>query len=206
MILFERFRKTMFKEACFTVNQVYAWHPGFEKNNLGRWVKNGLLIKLRNGYYTFPEYLSEPNFPLFIGNRIYRPSYITIHTALAFYGLIPESVIQITNVTTLKTANFTNPAGSFFYHHLQPELFFGFNSLPFLNGRSLLMATIEKALLDLLYLYPFYKTEKDLTDLRLDPDILQENLQQKLMSEYIVRFRNHALEKRAKLLLKLYSV
>jgi predicted transcriptional regulator of viral defense system len=205
MNLFEQFRKIMFNEACFTVNQVYAWYPGFDKNNLGRWVKNGLLIKLRNGYYTFPEYQSEPNFSLFIGNRIYRPSYISIHTALAFHGLIPESVVQVTSVTTLKTAHFTNPAGNYFYHHLLPELFFGYNALPFLNGRSIMMATIEKALLDLLYLYPFYKSEKDMMDLRLDNDILRENLQHHLLMEYLAGFRNRSLEKRALLLIKLSS-
>ena len=42
-------------------NQVYAWKPDFEKNNLTRWTKQNLLVKLRNSWYSFPEYLKIPN-------------------------------------------------------------------------------------------------------------------------------------------------
>jgi predicted transcriptional regulator of viral defense system len=88
---FQEFRNAFYELALFTPSQVYSWQPGFDKNNLLNWVKKGFLLKLRNGLYTFPEYLAEPGFGLHIANRIYRPSYISLHSALSFYGMIPEA-------------------------------------------------------------------------------------------------------------------
>ncbi len=71
------FRSRMFPLACFNVNQVYAWQPDFNRNNLVRWTSQRLIIRLRQGYYTFPEYLSQADYPYYFANRIYRPSYVS---------------------------------------------------------------------------------------------------------------------------------
>jgi predicted transcriptional regulator of viral defense system len=94
-----------------------------DKNNLSRWVKEGKLVRLRNGFYSFPEYLNESGSQMYIANRIYRPSYISLQTALSFYGIIPEAVTNVTSVTTLKTAEFENRFGTFSYKTIQPRLF-----------------------------------------------------------------------------------
>ncbi|MDR3238207.1 MAG: hypothetical protein LBT84_06870, partial [Spirochaetia bacterium] len=64
-----QFRNRFYELGCFHVHQVYAWQADFDKNNLTRWTKKKLLIKLKNGYYSFPEYLSQPDFVFFISNR-----------------------------------------------------------------------------------------------------------------------------------------
>jgi len=145
----------MFDLGCFSINQVYAWQPNFDRNNFLHWIRRGLLIRLRQGYYTFPEYLKKPDFSLYFANRIYKPSYVSLHTALAFYGMIPEAVVQITSVTSLKTANFKNPFGEFSYKSVRADFMYGYNIRPIADGRTLQLAKPEKALLDLLYLYPF---------------------------------------------------
>ena len=155
----------MFSLGCFNIHQVYAWQPGFDRNNFVRWSKNGLLIRLRQGYYTFPEYKGKSDFTLYFANRIYRPSYVSLHTALSFYGMIPEAVVQITSVTSLKTASFTNNFGEYDYKSIKQDLMFGYNLKPIADGKTLQLARPEKALLDLLYLYPFYNTRKELEDL-----------------------------------------
>lgn len=200
---YQEFRNKLFELECFNTNQVYAWKPDFEKNNLWEWVRKGLLVKLRNGYYTFPEFKNKSGFSFFLANRIYRPSYISLHTALAFYGMIPEAVIQITSVTSLKTAIFSNEFGEYSYKSVRSDLLFGYELKP-LEGRSLLFATPEKALLDLLYLYPFYKTEVDFQELRLDEYFMHNILNLSLFQEYLNQFGSKALEKRASLLLKTY--
>jgi len=53
---------------------------------------------------------------------------------------------------------------------------FGYVPLPLADGRTTAYVTREKALLDLLYLYPFYDTERELAELRLDGDALHEDL------------------------------
>ena len=203
---FQEFRKDMFDSICFTTNQVNAWHPGFDKNALGRWVKKGYLVKLRNGYYSFPEYLGKPGYSFFMANRMYKPSYISTHTALVFYGMIPESVVQITSVTPLKTSMFTNVFGEYTYKSIKPNLMFGYGLKPFNDGRTLQIADPEKALLDLLYLYPAYNTSRDMEDLRLDEDYLHDDLKKDILRDYTLQFQSKALEQRVNRLLATYEL
>ena len=200
------FKNRMFDLGCFNTHQVYAWRPDFDRNNFVRWTKKGLLIRLRQGYYTFPEYKSKPDFTLFFANRVYRPSYISLHTALAFYGMIPEAVVQITSVTSLKTASFHNIFGEFVYKSVKEELMFGYEIKPIASGQSLQLAHPEKALLDLLYLYPFYNTEQEMEELRLDEDFLMDELDLRLLEKYLSKFNSRALQRRVKLLRKSYGL
>jgi predicted transcriptional regulator of viral defense system len=200
------FKNRMFDLGCFNTHQVYAWKPDFDRNNFVRWTKKGLLIRLRQGYYTFPEYKSKPDFALFFANRIYRPSYISLHTALAFYGMIPEVIVQITSVTSLKTASFQNEFGEYDYKSVRKELMFGYDIKPIADGKSLQIARPEKALLDLLYLYPFYNTEQEMEDLRLDEDFLLDELDLRQLEDYLLKFKSKALQNRVNLLKNTYSL
>ncbi len=200
------FRNKMFDLGCFSINQVYAWQPNFDRNNFLHWIRRGLLIRLRQGYYTFPEYLNKPDFSLYFANRIYKPSYVSLHTALAFYGMIPEAVVQITSVTSLKTANFKNPFGEFSYKSVRADFMYGYNIRPIADGRTLQLAKPEKALLDLLYLYPFYNTSNELEGLRLDEDFMQDEFDWELMQTYTLQFKNKTLEKRVNLLINMYKL
>lgn len=196
----------MFDLGCFNTQQVYTWKPDFDRNNFGRWVNKGLLIRLRQGYYTFPEYVNKPDFTLLFANRIYRPSYISLHTALAFYGIIPEAVVQITSVTSLKTVNFINEIGEYQYKSVKKELMFGYDIKPLASGHSLHIARPEKALLDLLYLNPFYNSDQDLIDLRLDLNFLLDELDVKRLDDYLLQFESKALQKRVKHLKNIYEL
>lgn len=203
---FLEFRNKMFDLGCFNIHQVYSWQAGFDRNNIVRWTKNGQLIRLRQGYYTFPEYKQKPDFALYFANRIYKPSYISLHTALAFYGLIPEAVVQITSVSALKTASFSNAFGDYEYKSIKADFMFGYDLKPIANGRTLQIATPEKALLDLLYLYPFYDSEKEMEDLRLDQDFMEDQLNLKILDEFTLKFKNKALDKRIALLKTTYNL
>lgn len=203
---YPEFRKAIFEPGCFNINQVNAWHPGFDKNNLGRWVKKGWIVKLKNGMYSFPEYLVQPDFRFYVANQIYKPSYISLHSALAFYGMIPEAVVQVTSVTTLKTNNFTNKVGNFSYKSVQEKIMFGYDIKSMTGGRSFYLAKPEKALLDLLYLYPFYNTEDDMENLRLDEDFVQNDFDREIFEKLLIQFNSKALEKRVKTLIKTYNL
>ena len=67
-------------------------------------------------------------------------------------------------------------------------------------------ATRDKALLDLLYLYPFYITELELANLRLDGDGLHEDLNLAEWESLAARFHSTALEKRVRLLSRVYDL
>lgn len=203
---FLTFRNHLFRLGCFNINQVLLWEKDFDRNNLTRWCKKGLLVKLKNEYYAFPEYRQVPDFARYVACIIYTPSYISLHSALSFYGMIPEEVVQITSVSTRKTASFCNSFGDFHYQNVKEPLYFGYVILTSADGRGILMATPEKALLDLLYLNPYYKTEQDMEGLRLDDYFLQEELNIDRLSDYTARFGSRSLDKKVLYLKKVYGI
>ena len=198
------FRNRFYELGCFSVNQVLAWQSTFKHNNLTRWCERKLLFRLRQGFYCFPEYVRQSNFALFVSNYIYKPSYVSLHSALAFYGIIPEAVTQITAVSTLKTADFQNIFGEFSYQKIKPELFFGYEQKP-VGERSVLLATPEKAILDLLYLYSFYNTAEEIENLRFDEDFMKNELNVNRLMEFAEKFKVKELDKRVKILLNLIN-
>ena len=200
------FRERMSRMGCFNINQLQLWEKDFDRNNLTRWCRKGQLVKLRNEFYAFPEFRQVPDASRYVANLIYSPSYISLHSALAFYGMIPEEVVQVTSVTTLRTARFENPFGSFHYQSVKTPLYFGFEIKIMQDGRGLKLATPEKALLDLLYLYPFYNTEQEMEDLRLDGDYLQGEFNWERMFEYLSIIGSKALNRRVAILSKLYGI
>ena len=203
---FIEFKSKLFDLVCFNLNQIYAFQPNFDSNNLVRWVKKGYLIRLRNGCFTFSDYFGKADVAYFFANKIYQPSYISLHSALSYYEMIPESVVQITSVSALKTAFFTNKFGEFSYKNIKNNLMFGYELRKFDNKRNLLFATPEKSLLDLLYLYPFYNNEQEIRELRLDEDFLHDDLNVERLKEFAENFESKALIKRVKLLLKIYDL
>ena len=127
-------------------------NPQSMRNQLTRWHKKGLLIHLRKGLYILNS--DDRNVEVdqtVIANTLYQPSYISLEYALNFYGLIPESVSDITSVSTRKTAKFINDLGTFRYQHINPGAFRGFKKAG--EGQnSFFMAEAEKAVVDFLYL------------------------------------------------------
>jgi predicted transcriptional regulator of viral defense system len=203
---FIEFRNSFLSLAYFTTNQVYALVPEFNRNNLGRWVKQGYLVRLRQGYYAFPEYRESTEFTLYFANRIYMPSYISLHTALSFYGIIPEAVPLITSVTTLKTITFSNDFGEYAYKNIKPDMMFGYDLKEMEGDRRIMFATPEKALIDLLYLYPFYNTENDLEELRLDESYMTDDFNTGRLMEYSDRIGSKTLSNRIEMLRKVHNI
>ncbi|HHT52346.1 MAG: hypothetical protein PHR19_03815 [Bacteroidales bacterium] len=203
---FWQFRNQFYDLVCFNINQVYAWEPNFEKTNLTRWIKQNLIVKLRNSWYSFPEYLKTPNIQCFISNKIYAPSYISLHSALAFYNIIPEAIVQTTAVSSLKKTNFENRFGFFSYQQILPELMFGTEQKKFLKKHTLVFAIPEKAILDLFYLYPQYNNEQEIRELRFDEVFIQEELNLELMGQFTERMQSKVVRNRVNLLLKSYNL
>jgi hypothetical protein len=83
---------------------------------------------------------------------------------------------------------------------------FGYEQKSFLNQKSLLFATPEKAILDLLYLYPFYNNEQEIRELRFDKEFMQQDLIIERLNEFTDRFRSRTLRIRVNLLLKIFDL
>lgn len=79
------------------------------------------------------------------------PSYVSLQTALHYHGLIDQVPTVIYAMTLARTRRIVTNLSTFSFHHIEPPLFFGFDTL---GPHGLKMATPEKALLDLFYLTP----------------------------------------------------
>ena len=105
--------------------------------------------------------------------------------------MIPEAVIQIISVSSLKTASFSNGIGEYSYHSVKENPMFGHELKAMADNRTIQFATPEKALLDLLYLYPFYDNEQELEELRLDEDFLNDDVNKDLLMNYCDKFQSN---------------
>lgn len=139
----------------FKLEDVFKWFPEAKKgttlNQLSFWRQKGYLEGIRRGIYKLSDF--ELKDPFVLASFIYSPSYISMETALNYYGLIPDVPFIITSVTTNKTKNFkTENYGTFSYSHLKSVLFFGFQVVSIEKNYSYNIALPEKALFDYFYL------------------------------------------------------
>lgn len=101
-------------------------------------------------------------FPLiFIAGQIYQPSYISLDTALSFYGIIPEVVYSLISVTTRRTANFEIFGKNFVYRKIKLRAFTGYYLKDDGDG-GFNIAFPEKALVD--YLYFSFLGNREISD------------------------------------------
>ena len=132
---------------------VYAGEPNPDalQAQLSRWVKAGRLLKLARGKYALAPPYGRVELPLeHVANRLVYPSYVSAESALAWYDLIPEAVAVVTSVTTARPRVVENALGTFRYRHIRRGLFWGFEVV-ILQGQQCVIASPEKAMLDLFY-------------------------------------------------------
>lgn len=124
----------------------------YKHNKVSALVKQGDLIRLKQGMYVVHSDVSHKTLSLFlIGNHLYGPSYISLQSALRYYGLIPEHVFTICSMTTKPTQIFYNSMARFEYVHTDATLFpIGLREETIGDGMTVLMASPEKALCDLI--------------------------------------------------------
>ena len=113
--------------------------------------KQGIIIRLKRGLYVInPEYSGTTLSSELIANHLYAPSYISMSTALRYYGLIPEAVYVHQSMTVKHSRSFQTPIGSYDYKYISREAFsVGVRSIH-KGDYAFLMASPEKSLCDLI--------------------------------------------------------
>ena len=195
------FQKRLTSYGVISLENIYKSFPDFSYKQISRWQKDGFLIKIKQGFYTFTDQKIDDYFLFLIANKIYEPSYISLEKALKYYGLIPEEIFQITSVSTKKTNTFNNPVGSFSYRHIKESLFWGYHFISNSN-QKVLIADAEKAILDYIYLHSELKTEDDFKELRINSNSFNENINLDKLNKYLSKFKNKKLNKRLEVFLK----
>jgi predicted transcriptional regulator of viral defense system len=185
----------------FTVNDIRQIDSRFYRSRLNEWQKKGYIRKLISGCYIFSNLTLNESVLFEIANRIYSPSYISFEMALAYYHLIPESVYEITSVSTRRTYRFQTDIAEFNYRTLKSELFFGYKLVQY-NNKSFKIAGIEKAILDYFYINTHLENNDDFIDLRINRDSFYNQVNEERLNQYLDRFSKKALSKRVHAFLK----
>jgi len=113
-------------------------------------VKKGELTTIKKGLYVpGPKMDIRRPEPFLIANHLWGPSYISLETALSYWGLIPERVYEISSVTIKTTKTYKTAIGRFSYFHISlPYYSFGIQSVSLTPKQVVLIASPEKALCD----------------------------------------------------------
>ncbi len=169
----DEFLHMMDDQTIFEPAMLFAGNdrPAEVRRQLSRWVKAGKLHQVRRGLYTVaPPYAKIRPQPFAVAGRLTWPSYVSLQSALAYHGLIPEAVPVVTSVTTGRPGYHDTQAGRYKFHHVKRDFFWGYHEVKFGNGQFAYIAAPEKALLDQCYLTPGADSPDYIRELRLDPE------------------------------------
>lgn len=179
----------------FSLADIKQADPGFHRRRLNEWQKKGYIHKIIKGYYLFADKNIDEKIIFEIANRIYKPSYVSFEIALAYYGLIPESVYGVTSASTRKTSYFKTYLGSFTYRSIQPKLYFGFNFLKN-NNRLFKLASPEKAFLDLFYIKTELRDAAAFETLRINRKVFFNVISRSKIKDYLAVYGQASLRRR----------
>ena len=182
---FKEFYRTLEgnKYYLFSYEDVLVFFPGEKRaslaRTLSRWGKKNWIYSLKRGLYelTYPRNLNIPD--LFIANKLYSPSYVSLETALSHYSIIPEVSMAVTSITSKPTRTFKNKHGLFVYRTVKPASFTGYHTEKYDNF-DVLMAEPEKALVDYIYFKTYHHKKFNAVEERLDKESISRLNKNKL--------------------------
>jgi hypothetical protein len=144
----EELMNTLQGDSVFRTGRLLAGRssPAHVRRQISRWVKSERLLKLRRGVYALagPYARSERPHPFAVANALRKASYVSLQSALAHYGMIPEHVPVTTSVTTGRPEELQTPLGRFTFRHVGVPLFFGFTDMQIARAQRAVVATPEK--------------------------------------------------------------
>ncbi len=188
------------------VRQIASNSERVLKNQLSRWVKQGKLLRLRREKYLLgSDYRKFTPSTYFIANYLYRPSYVSIASALQYYDLIPEAVAEVQSVTPRHGREWGTDLGRFEYRSIKQDRFWGYREEvldQFPGQNRFFIAKPEKAILDLMYFGNGEWTEERINEMRFQA---LEKVEARRFLEYSGKFNSPRLKRAAERFLKLHK-
>lgn len=139
--------------------------------SMNRMAKNGTVTRISRGVYTNDPAVVDWEK---LAQELYAPSYISFESALGRAGVLSQKSYALTLATPLRTKTIESPLMTIIYHHISPQLYWGYT-----REQNILVAEPEKAFLDLAYLslngYATLDTDEMNLDL-LDPAKIEQYL------------------------------
>lgn len=195
-MIFREFETRIRALPAFNLNDVRKLDPGFHRQQLNYWHNQGYIKPLAGGYYILADQAIDEMVLFMVANKIYEPSYISLESALAYYEIIPETVLGVTSVSSRKTKQYDTDWGVFSYRSVKPRYMIGYQVIDNSPGKKFKIACLEKALLDYLYLHSDIQSMADFEELRWNRTQLHGLLDHSILTRYVSIFDKRALENR----------
>ena len=125
------------------------------KNKIANLEHDGKIIRLKRGVFVVSPKISRKTLSTeLIANHLYGPSYVSMETALRYYGLIPEQVHTVRSITPFHSKKFENTIANFEYTSVNKNYYSVGIKQQIENDCTFLIATPEKALCDMITTTP----------------------------------------------------
>jgi hypothetical protein len=96
-----------------------ASSAGARKLLVNRAMGHGEVLRLRSGLYCLAaSYRKTALHPFTVAAALHGPSHVSLESALAFHGLLPEAVFQVASVTTRRSRTYTTQLGTFVFRRV----------------------------------------------------------------------------------------
>jgi predicted transcriptional regulator of viral defense system len=197
---YREFRNGLSDFSFFTLNDIKKLRGKVYQHRLNEWQRLGYIERIGNGVYKFSSVKMDEFRLFYVANLLYSPSYISLETALSFYGFIPEAVYSITSVSSKKTQSFQTRYASLSYKKIKSSLFWGYRLME-RDNFVIKFAEPEKAVLDYFYLNSHLSTADHIDELRINYIEFNEKINRDILMRYLEFFSNKRLNKRIELLL-----
>lgn len=154
------------RNTCFTLEDVaqsLEIQTASARVLCSRYVRQGMLVRLKNGFYTTAwkwENLNRQDF-FKIANILQVPSYISLMSALAYYDVTSQVQKSYQESICLKRSIVYNVREAVFNYIKLQEQYYG----DFVKTDGIFIASKEKAFMDAAYLYSFGKYRFDIDSL-----------------------------------------
>ncbi|MCL2151079.1 MAG: hypothetical protein FWH50_02510 [Coriobacteriia bacterium] len=153
----------------------------YPKDKVAQLARSGSIIRLKKGLYVTSSDISGIEYcKELIANHLYGPSYVSLETALAYHGMIPERVFGILSATPKASRSFHNQIGRFDYVKVPDDYYpNGIVIARPSEQQSFLIASPTKAVCDLLLLLRSRIQSKAALrrflydDMRISPDAIR---------------------------------
>ena len=196
---FLEFRNALKDFQVFSYPDILKVDPLFDRRRLVEWQHKNYIRKIRNGFYIFKDEKISEGLLLYTSNIIYKPSYISLESALSFYNMIPEAVYLINAISTKKTSSFETSDASYNYRNIKKELFFGYEIVN-VGDYNIKIADPQKTILDYLY-FKLLNSKSELEGLRLNIPTARELISIPKIESYLSLYESKTMETRVKLFL-----
>ena len=182
--------------------------PGARQLLVHRAVRHGEVVRLKPGLFILAgDICGAQAHPFVVAAALHSPSHISLESALAYHGLIPEAVFGVVSVTSRRAREFKTPIGQFTFVRVPADNpMAGVRSVRIDNDAWAFVAGPIRTIADLIYIRKDVSweddglaflteslriEEEDLCEISMDEiDEVVESIRSKRVGRYLIGMRN----------------